>query len=100
VTARFGAAATRSLTLGALIRAPTVREGLPPTAQYHAVRDLVEAEQNLNSAIQRAPDYFEAHLKLGQLLLARGDTAGAEPHLRKAAESPDPRIRTAAQEAR
>src|SRR5450759_3939279 len=40
VTARFGAAATRSLTLGALIRAPTVREGLPPTAQYHAVRDL------------------------------------------------------------
>ena len=40
VTARFGAAATRSRTLGALIRAPTVREGLPPTAQYHAVRDL------------------------------------------------------------
>jgi thiamine pyrophosphate-dependent acetolactate synthase large subunit-like protein len=40
MTARFGAAATRSLTLGALIRAPTVREGLPPTAQYHAVRDL------------------------------------------------------------
>src|ERR1035437_771699 len=49
LTARFGATATRSLTgcpLGrALIRAPTGcplgLEGLPPTAQYHPVRDLM-----------------------------------------------------------
>jgi hypothetical protein len=32
---------TRSLTLGALIGAPTVREGLPPIAQYYAVEELV-----------------------------------------------------------
>ena len=32
---------TRSLTLGALIGAPTVREGLPSTAQHHTVGDLV-----------------------------------------------------------
>ena len=32
---------TRSLTLGALIGAPTVREGLPSIAQYHTVGDLV-----------------------------------------------------------
>ena len=59
---------------------------------------LVEAEQNLKSAIQYAPDYFEAHLKLGQMLASRGDAAGAGTHLHKAAESPDPRIRTAAQD--
>jgi Tfp pilus assembly protein PilF len=58
----------------------------------------VEAEQNLKSAIQYAPDYFEAHLKLGQMLASRGDADGAETHLHKAAESPDPRIRTAAQD--
>ena len=32
---------TRSLTLGALIGAPTVREGLPPIAQHHTVTALV-----------------------------------------------------------
>src|SRR5450759_2866403 len=31
---------TRSLTLGALIGAPTVREGLPPIAQHHTVTAL------------------------------------------------------------
>ena len=31
---------TRSLTLGARVGAPTVREGLLPTAQYHTVGDL------------------------------------------------------------
>ena len=36
--------------------------------------------------------------RLAQLLLARGDTAGAAPHLRKAAESPDPGIRTSARD--
>ena len=61
--------------------------------------DTEGAVREYRLAIAAAPDYYEAHLKLAQLLLARGDTASAAPHLRKAAESPDPRIRTAARDA-
>jgi hypothetical protein len=59
------------------------------------VGDNEGAIREYRLAIAAVPDYFEAHLKLAQLLLARGDIAGAAPHLRKAAESPDPRIRNA-----
>src|SRR5450759_569368 len=47
---------TRSLTLGALIGAPTVREGLLPIAQHHTVEDLARRQisvQFLVSAIRR-----------------------------------------------
>ena len=60
---------------------------------------LAEAERNLASAIQYAPDYFEAHLRFGQILLSRGDASRALPHLRKAAMSPDTEIRAAALDA-
>ena len=57
---------------------------------------LTEAAQSLEQAIRYAPNYFEAHLKLGQILAQTGDRARAEEHLRKAAESPDPQVRAAA----
>lgn len=60
--------------------------------------NVEEAEKSLESAIRYAPDYFAAHLKLGQLLAARGSYSLAGPHLRRAAQSPDPQIRQAALE--
>jgi tetratricopeptide (TPR) repeat protein len=60
--------------------------------------DAAQAEHHFQEAINHSPDYFEAHLRLGQMLLTRGDTARAASHLRKAAESPDARIRDAANE--
>src|SRR5215813_1009936 len=58
--------------------------------------DATQSERHLREAIKYAPNHFEAHLRLGQALRDRGDAAGAAPHLRKAAESPDARIRDAA----
>ena len=58
--------------------------------------DGAAAEHHLGQAIKYDPDHFEAHLKLGQILSARGESALAAPHLRKAAESPDARVREAA----
>jgi len=57
-----------------------------------------EAEASLRRAIELAPDLFEAHLTLARLLIARHRADLAAPYLRKAAESPDPRIRKAAQD--
>jgi predicted CXXCH cytochrome family protein len=58
--------------------------------------DAAQSESHLREAIKYAPDHFEARLRLGQALRDRGDAAAAAPHLRKAAESPDARIRDAA----
>jgi predicted CXXCH cytochrome family protein len=55
-----------------------------------------QAEHHLREAIKIAPNHFEAHLRLGQMLRDRGDAGRAASHLRKAAESPDARIRDAA----
>lgn len=60
--------------------------------------NLTDAEASLRSAIERAPDLFDADLMLAQLLLARHRPDLAAPYLHKAAESPDPRIRKAAQD--
>ena len=54
------------------------------------------AEKEFTATLALAPQHHEAQLRLGQLLLARGATAQATPHLRKAAESKDARIREAA----
>ena len=45
------------------------------------------------SAITYQPNYHAAHLGLARLLLSRGDRSAAEPHLRKASESPDVEVR-------
>jgi Tfp pilus assembly protein PilF len=54
------------------------------------------ALRQFRTAVEMDPNYYEAHLKLGQLLIRRGQTNEAEPHLRKAAESPDPQVKQTA----
>lgn len=72
------------------------------TAYYNLALALAQtgdaegAEQSLRNAIAHSPAFFAAYLKLGQLLTARKRPDLAEPYLRKAAESPDPRMRQAA----
>ena len=58
--------------------------------------DEQAAVREYQAAIREDPGYFEAHLSLGELLVARGQRAAAEPHLRKAAASPDAEVRQAA----
>jgi Tfp pilus assembly protein PilF len=76
----------------------------PATAYYNLALALAKtgdgeaAEASLRSAIEHAPGFFAAYLKLGQLLAARHRPDLAEPYLRRAAESPDARLRKAAQD--
>jgi Flp pilus assembly protein TadD len=58
--------------------------------------DAAKAELHLREAIKYDPNHFEAHLRLAQILCARNEPELAAPHLRKASESPDARIRSAA----
>jgi predicted CXXCH cytochrome family protein len=60
------------------------------------LNDSEGALSHFRSAVELDPNYYEAHLKLGSLLMRRGERAEAEPHLRKAAESPDPGVKEAA----
>ena len=60
------------------------------------LRDTAGALRELQSAVDLDPNYFEAHLKLGRLLLENGKRTEAQPHLRKATESPDEQVRQAA----
>ncbi len=55
-----------------------------------------EAQRQLEEAVRLEPEFADARLVLGNLLLARGDRAGALEHLRKAATAADARIREAA----
>jgi tetratricopeptide (TPR) repeat protein len=57
---------------------------------------LSEAQQYLETSLRLAPELYEAHLKLGELLLSRGQASLATLHLRKAAQSPDPQVRNVA----
>ena len=56
-----------------------------------------EAEREFRISLQLNANAPEAHLGLGQTLLREGKTAEARMQLEKAAESPDPAIRGAAQ---
>jgi Flp pilus assembly protein TadD len=56
-----------------------------------------EARRWLERSLQLKPDELAAHLRLGALLLAAGSRSDAIAHLRRAAESPEPRIRSEAQ---
>lgn len=73
-----------------------------PVARHNLGVVLMELNDNegalrqFRSAVELDPNYYEAHLKLGLLLVRRGLRAEAEPHLRKAAESPDQQVRQSA----
>jgi Flp pilus assembly protein TadD len=51
------------------------------------------------AAIAIRPDFPSAHYNLGVALAARGSLAEAQQHLRKAAQSSDPKLRHAALDA-
>jgi tetratricopeptide (TPR) repeat protein len=68
---------------------------------FAAARDLLQAEESLATAVALDPMLYEAHLKLGELLVtqgvAQGRTVSAREHLSKAAQSPNAAIRAAAE---
>jgi predicted CXXCH cytochrome family protein len=79
----------------------------PNLAQAHAdLADVLLARGEAGSAegeyrrtLELNPEAFSAHLSLGQILARAGKNAEAREHLERAAQSPDPEIRQAAQEA-
>jgi len=79
----------------------------PSLAQAHGdLANVLSAQGHTESAtdeyrraIQLNPDFYEAHLSLGQILLRAGNKAEAQTHIAKAAQSPDPDVRQAAQKA-
>lgn len=54
------------------------------------------ALRQFQTAVELDPNYYEAQLKLALLLIRRGQRPEAEPHLLKAAESPDVRVKRVA----
>jgi predicted CXXCH cytochrome family protein len=79
----------------------------PNLAQVHsdlaavlvAQGQIQSAADEYRRAIQLNPDAYEAHLSLAQILARSGNMAEAREHIAKAAESPDPQVRQAAQQA-
>jgi len=79
----------------------------PNLAQAHGdLADVLSSQGRIESAadeyrrtIQLNPDAYEAHLSLGQILARAGNAAEARAHIEKAAQSPDPEVRQAAQKA-
>ena len=55
-------------------------------------RQLPEAAREYRRALALRPDSSRAHLRLGNVLAAQGDVAGATEHLREAARSGDAAI--------
>ena len=55
-----------------------------------------DAIRAFQSAVERNPEYYEGHLALGTALAQSGNAAEARIHFRKASESGDPAIRSAA----
>ena len=79
----------------------------PNLAQIHSdLADVFSAQGHLERAadeyrraIQLNPEAYEAHLSLGQILARGGSMAEARAHMAKAAQSPDPEVRQAAERA-
>ena len=75
-------------------------KALPKMAKAATSQDLKAGfEEHLRQTVRYSPDHFEAHLKLGQVLLARGEAELGKAELRKASASPDAQIRAAAADA-
>lgn len=58
---------------------------------------LEQALADFLEAVRLDPDFARAHFNAGRLLAAKGDKAGALPHLRRAAASDDPNLRRQAE---
>jgi Flp pilus assembly protein TadD len=58
-----------------------------------------QAEQEYRLALNSDPRNGEAHMALAELLVKRGDIAGARQQLEMAAQSDDPNAREAAMQA-
>ena len=79
----------------------------PGAAQAHAdLADVLAAQGRLENAaseyrraVELNPEAYAAHLSLGEILARGGNMAEARAHIEKAAQSPDPEIRQAAQKA-
>ena len=79
----------------------------PNLAQVHGdLADVFSAQGHIERAadeyrraIQLNPEAYAAHLSLGQILARAGNMAEARAHIAKAAQSPDPEVRQAAQKA-
>jgi hypothetical protein len=56
------------------------------------------AERELRAAVQRQPDFGLAQFQLGVVLGRKADYAGAEEHLKIAAQSSDPDAKAHAQQ--
>ena len=61
--------------------------------------DLAGARRELSEAVRIQPGNARAQIQLGMVLANQGDRISAIPHLTAAAQSPDPNIRGAAQQA-
>ena len=71
--------------------------GAPEFGDRPSPAGNVEAAiREYQAAIRLDPNYYEAHLALGEVYVTRGQRGVAEPHLRKAAGSPDPEVGHAA----
>ena len=79
----------------------------PDLAQAHGdLANVLSARGETGSAIdeyrraiQLNPEFYEAHLSLGLILAQAGERTEAQAHIAKAAQSPDPEVRQAAQKA-
>lgn len=79
----------------------------PNLAQAHSdLADVLSARRQIQSAadeyrkaIELNPEAFGAHLSLGQILASSEKVEEAREHLARAAQSPDPEVRNAAQKA-
>jgi len=60
---------------------------------------LPEAAREYRRTVELRPDSKRAHLRLGNILAAQGDVAGATEHLREAAKSSDAAIAQQASQA-
>ncbi len=68
----------------------------PNLAQAHSdLADVLSARGD----IKLTPEAYEAHLSLGMILARAGNMSEARAHLAKAAQSPEPQVRQAAQKA-
>ena len=57
---------------------------------------IEQALEHYRIAVADAPESYTANLNLGLTLAGQGKLAEAGPYLRKAAQSPDPQVRDAA----